>query len=105
MFREPKADPKPIKKERPRGKRIRPISKKMAHNRAVYSKLRKVYLEENPTCKVCNSEANQIHHKRGRGVYFLSIQTWIPVCFKCHRKIEDNPFWAYEQGYSEYRNR
>lgn len=28
---------------------------------------------------------------------------WLPVYMDCHIKIEKNPKWAYENGYSETR--
>lgn len=70
--------------------------KKMLH----YKELRKDYLAAHPLCEVCNIHvATEIHHKRGRSgdnlfEYFLAVDK------ACHRKIEENPKWAYEQGFS-----
>lgn len=84
-------------------------SKKIIDDLA-YSKLRKIFFskEENQLCSVrltdiCTGQATDIHHKCGRGIYYLDIITWIPVCRHCHNFIENNPTRAKELGFSSSR--
>tara|TARA_Y100000592_G_scaffold37730_1_gene59702 strand:+ start:1052 stop:1198 length:147 start_codon:yes stop_codon:yes gene_type:complete len=37
---------------------------------------------------------------RGRGIYHLDVDTWLPVCRNCHTWIENNPVDAKELGFS-----
>ncbi len=49
-------------------------------------------------------KAEEVHHKRGRtGPLLLDEAHWLPVSRKGHVKIEMNPRWAKEMGYSESR--
>jgi len=72
-----------------------------------YSKLRKDYLTLHPMCKAqlpnCSSGATDVHHKKGRGKYYLITTTWIPLCRTCHTWIETHPIEAKELGFSEDR--
>lgn len=80
---------------------MKKISDKRAKQMREYSKKRKLFLERHPYCAVCGGEADQIHHKAGRqGNMLLDEKYWLQVDFPCHRKIEDNPTWAKEKGYS-----
>ena len=83
--------------------KIKHRSSKRQKQEAEYSRLRPLYLEENPFCKVdgCRKIANQVHHKAGRiGYLLLHVPWWLAVCEKCHPKIEENPEWAKAKGYS-----
>jgi len=53
---------------------------------------------------LCGAPADQIHHKKGReGNLLLEEKYWLAVNFKCHRHIEDHPYWAKQEGYSLQR--
>lgn len=83
----------------------RPISSKMIHEIARYRTLRKKFLELNPRCAVYpHLPATEIHHKKGRGIYLNDVSTWLAVSRQGHRKIEENPEWAKEMGFSLPRN-
>ena len=73
----------------------------------VYSKLRKDYLTLYPVCKAkipgCTSTATDIHHKAGRGKYYLITTTWISVCRSCHNWITEHSKEAIELGFSTSR--
>lgn len=88
-------------------KKIPTKSVKKAGEDQVYSKLRKDYLTMYPVCKAklpgCTSVATDVHHKAGRGKFYLITTTWLPVCRKCHTYIETNPEDAKELGFSENR--
>lgn len=67
-----------------------------------YAKIRKQYLEDHPTCAVCDRNvATQIHHKRSRmGTLLINTHYFLAVCLMCHEKITNNPKWAMDRGYS-----
>jgi hypothetical protein len=73
----------------------------------LYSGMRLKFLEEHPVCQCgadgCTGVATEIHHRRGRGIWFLIVSTWLAVCHWCHVKIEREPHWAKQNGYSEDR--
>jgi hypothetical protein len=84
---------------------IKARSSKKEEQDKVYNDLRKVFLKENPRCAVFPSKlSTDVHHKKGRlGNNYLDVSTWLAVSRDAHRKIEDNPEWAYKMGYSELR--
>jgi len=98
--------PKGLKRtEMKRGERLKPVSEKLKKERKIYSRLRKQFLLENPRCAVFPwLKATEVHHKRGRGKYLNDVSTWLAVSHEGHRKIEENPEWAKEMGYSLPRN-
>lgn len=106
MFREPKPDPKPEKKSKVK-KPIKKVIDKRKRELAIYDKLKKVYMEENPNCEVCKvNKSKDLHHRAGRkGSWLTKWSNFLAVCRPCHRKITDDSLWAIENGYSEYRNR
>jgi len=83
---------------------IRNFSKKMQKSNADYKKLRGPYLLNNPICHAkihkCTINSTDVHHKKGRGVHYLDVQTWLSVCRNCHMWIEDNTIDAIELGFS-----
>lgn len=79
-------------------------SKKRKKQVQEYNKLRVQFLTDNPFCKVCGRMAGEVHHKAGRiGERLLDVDNFLPVCHDCHVKIEMNPNWAKENGYSKKR--
>lgn len=87
--------------------KIKQVSAKKAKEDAVYSKLRKDYLSIHPFCQAklpgCTAVATDIHHKKGRGKYYLLPNTWISACRTCHHWIETHPTESKEMGLSEDR--
>jgi hypothetical protein len=80
---------------------IKKISDKMAERLKEYTKLKKEFIKG----KVCpiypHLKVVDIHHKLGRnGVLLNDTRYWLAVSRKGHMKIELNPKWAKEQGYS-----
>jgi hypothetical protein len=74
-----------------------------------YSQRRVAFLSlpENTTCRAklsgcfgSNPETMTIHHSRGRGEYLLDESSWIPLCVKCHKWVEENPKESKETGLS-----
>jgi len=97
-----KKDPPPPKIQ----KQIPAKSKKRAKLDEIYSKLRKIYLTDHPMCEAsmpgrCQANACDIHHKKGRGKWYLVVSTWMAVCRDCHQWIETHPIEATEMGFRE----
>ena len=88
-------------------KKIPAKSSKKASEDETYSKLRRDFLTLHPTCRAqlptCTAQATDVHHKKGRGKYYLITPTWLPVCRTCHMWIETHPIEAKELGFSEDR--
>jgi len=85
---------------------MRKLSVKRAKQNREYLDLRKAYFYNNPLCEVkfCDNLATEIHHKKGRiGKLLTDTSNFLAVCRQCHQKIELNPIWAKEQGYSKSR--
>lgn len=76
-------------------------------DRNLYKYKRRKYLEAKPLCKAkllnCTKIASDIHHTKGRGIYFLDETTWISVCRNCHHWIEMHPKEAKELNLSQSR--
>jgi len=84
-------------------KYINRVSKKRAKENREYLKVRKVFLESLIYCQVkgCKELATEVHHKKGRiGKLLTDISYFLGVCRECHSKIELEPLWAKENGYS-----
>lgn len=82
----------------------------------IYGKLRAEILSKKPMCPVYPTKtATEIHHKRGRVGYadewaeqnkislYIDKRFFLAVSRDGHRKIEENPTWAKEMGFSEPR--
>jgi hypothetical protein len=89
----------------PKGKPIRPFSKKREKLNDEYNKEAKIFLKMNPRCAVYPElQSKEVHHKKGRtGKLLIDKRYWLAVSRKAHRKITDNPAWAIEHGYSLLR--
>lgn len=100
-----KGEPTPTPKYQT--KAIKQVSTRLQKLNALYLIQNKIYLKNHPFCLAkrpgCTTKATEIHHKRGRGPYLLDETTWLPVCHRCHRFIEENPVQAKELGLSENR--
>lgn len=73
----------------------------------IYSFKRRMFLAANPLCQAklsnCTKIASEIHHKKGRGIYFLDDTTYLGVCRSCHNWIEMHPREAKELNLSQSR--
>jgi len=88
-------------------KPINKVSTKKQSEDKVYTKLRRDYLLQHPFCQAalpeCSKIATDIHHKAGRGKYYLITTTWIGLCRSCHQWAEEHPEDAKQIGVSETR--
>lgn len=79
-------------------------SPKRAKEEREYNKEVKIWLVGKMCAVFPNRKATQCHHKRGRiGKLLLDKRYWLPVSDEGHRKIENNPDWARENGFIETR--
>lgn len=85
-----------------RSKSIKKVSDKRKIQNETYGQLRRIFLNkpENRICPITGTPTTDVHHKKGRGKYLLDTSTWIALSREGHRKVEENPTWAYENGYS-----
>jgi hypothetical protein len=98
--------PKPIKTEKKGKKPITKVSAKKKQGLKEYKKVRADYLSKHPICQVdgCRRFASEIHHRAGRtGALLCNVTHFLAVCRTCHQRIELQPAWAKEMGYSESR--
>lgn len=71
---------------------------------ALYVAKKKVWIKGKRCAVHPKLPAVDIHHMKGRvGKLLLDERYWLPVSRKGHIKIENNPLWAKEMGYSDYR--
>lgn len=98
-----------------RASTLRRISARKRAEDKTYALLRSAFLAEHEWCEVCRVEwredhnrpvryAEECHHKRGRGKFYLDPSTYLAVCSEHHHKITTEPEWAYRMGYSVRRN-
>jgi len=52
----------------------------------------------------CAGIVSDVHHKKGRGIYYLDTDTWIAVCRNCHDIITKDSNLAINLNLSEKRN-
>lgn len=87
---------------RRKSKRLNRQSDKRKRLDLEYSRLRKIFLTDNPRCAVFPSmRSDQIHHKKKRGKNYLNVSTWLAVSSRGHRWIHDNPAEAKLKGFTE----
>lgn len=66
----------------------------------IYKVFRILFLRRRPICEACRTNrATQVHHKSGRGRFYLVVATWMAVCFKCHDWITRNGKAAAAKGW------
>jgi len=59
---------------------------------------------EGKRCPITGGIATEVHHMKGReGVMLLDTKYWLAVSREGHVKIELNPEWAKEMGFSVSR--
>lgn len=83
--------------------KIPKVSKKRKIENLQYSADRLIFLSrpENKICPITGTTTTDVHHKKGRiGSLLLNQKYWLAVSREGHQKIEENPEWAKEMGYS-----
>ena len=82
-------------------KAITQVSEKRKKENKEYLKLRNEFLKKNNVCAVTGNKATEVHHMRGRiGKLLTDVRCFLPVSREGHQKIELNPTWAKEMGFS-----
>lgn len=104
-------------KQQPKKQQIRKISKNKIPLVSTYLKKRKLFLSKHPNCAVYPSKkATEIHHMMKRRGFadqyaidnkiplYIDERFFLPVSRSGHEKIEENPEWAYANGFSIKNN-
>jgi hypothetical protein len=78
---------------------LRRVSKKRQREFQEYKKLGNEFLKNKPCEKCGKMKKLDIHHKAGRGRFYLDISTWMGVCRDCHDYIHRNPSESRENGW------
>lgn len=83
-------------------KKLRNETEKRGKQNREYLRKRKQFLLQNEYCAVFPwLRATELHHRAGRiGGLLTDERYFLAVSHDGHRKIEENPEWAYEQGFS-----
>lgn len=83
---------------------IKKISDKRKKQLSEYKKKRDAYLLRFKQCQVsdCKKPSSEVHHIKGReNDLLLEELYWMAVCRMCHQRIDNDPNWARENGYSD----
>jgi len=81
-------------------KPMKRVSTKQAKRLANYAKLKKLHMEANPNCAICGKPAEDLHHRKGRGIYLDDPEWFLSVCRNCHdTKIHGDPKTARANGW------
>ena len=95
-------------------KKINQVSEKRKLENIIYKseRIKFLSLPENKKCPITGKETTEIHHMMKRRGFadkwaidnklslYLDKRFWLAVSRKGHEKIENNPNWAIEQGFS-----
>jgi hypothetical protein len=92
------------KKREPRATPNKVSPKRKVENEE-YSRKREEFLKANPECQagienICDREANEVHHMKGRGILLNETKFWLAVCRNCHVYITDHPLDAIKRNLS-----
>lgn len=87
-------------------KRLPARSERRKRLDVIYRVLRLLFLRRHLFCEACvvldpgrkPRRATEVHHKSGRGKFYLAVWTWLAVCLHCHRWITDHGKQAEEKG-------
>lgn len=98
---------------------IRKVSVKQDKLNKIYSKLRIEFLSlpENQICPITKQKTTDVHHIMKRIGFaddwarenniplIIDVRFFLAVSREGHEKIENNPEWAYENGFSIRKNK
>ena len=92
------------KDKSPEQRQLRVQSEKKAKGDRLYSHMRKKFLTENPVCQirkdgVCSHKSTDVHHTKGRGIWYLIVESWMSVCRGCHDYAHGHPKEARDKGW------
>lgn len=100
------SEAKPIKSSK---RYIPAMSSKRAKEQAEYKQRRKIFISNNPICKMkvpghCTINATDVQHLKGRtGDLFLNEEFWMAACRTCHTYADTHPAEAVKNGWALLR--
>ena len=78
---------------------LRRVSKKRQRELREYRELTSSFLTDK-VCEKCGRKRKlDVHHKAGRGRFYLDVDTWMAVCRECHDYIHKWPKESREKGW------
>lgn len=92
-----------LHRKKVKGSTISKVSPKRKKENREYTIKRLQFLSQpgNQRCPVTGQRATEVHHMKGRiGNLLLDTKFWLAVSRDGHKKIEENPDWAKENGFS-----
>ena len=83
-------------------KEVNKVSDKMGFALKVYAVESRLFIKGKKCVVFPEKDATEVHHQKGRATIELLLDKdfWLPVSRDGHIKIEMNPEWAKEQGFS-----
>jgi hypothetical protein len=88
---------------------LKRMSDRRRTERVIYARRRLVFLRAHPQCQCCLEHcqihedripaSRDIHHKHGRGRFYLDESTWMAVCRVHHDWIHSHPSQARAKGW------
>lgn len=99
------SDIKKLSEKKATVKEVNQVSDKMAFALRVYTVESKLFIEGKKCAVFPDQPATEVHHKKGRATIELLLDKkhWLAVSREGHIKIELNPEWAKEKGFSASR--
>lgn len=87
--------------------RIKPVKDGRSNLNHQYSALRRGFLLAHPRCEVlqphggiCGAIATELHHRKGRGRFYLRQDTFLATCQTCHEALHHKlAEWGFRMGY------
>jgi len=96
-----KPNPKPQKKQKQKQKYIAARTPKRAAQEKQYHKNKQSFLQGKYCAVFPHLQAQQVHHIKGReGHLLLDQSNWLAVSDAGHKRIEANPRWARDKGFT-----
>ena len=87
-------------------KRLPQVKSKRHSQNLEYARLRFEFLTLHPRCQVlgpagfCNAQATELHHRYGRGRFYLETSTFLATCQTCHAALhQTRRAWSRKMGY------
>jgi len=79
---------------------LQQLSERRSEERNEYRALCDIFLFFFPKCQCpgCFAPSEDVHHKAGRGRFYLRVETWLAVCRECHDWIHHNGTEARAKG-------
>jgi hypothetical protein len=79
-------------------RRPTPQQRRRAADDRAYRRLNAAFRLAHPVCEVCGRATEAVHHRRGRGPWYLRVESWAALCSGCHERCHGDPVWGRGRG-------